>query len=208
MKHIVFLCIILGALLQGAAAYAQKKTFTRDYTYQASEDDSRNSARVNATTQMRNILLREVGEFVRAKRTFKQTATSQDYVEKIEAITAGIVEMKTLKESWDGSHYYIQAEMTVDLKDFERRIAEVLNDRQRTKDLEDAYKRIREQETEMKKLQIEIAELKRLSETGNEQTGKTTAAKIQTLQTTCYLALAEAPKRLKRRNKKPLPIAA
>jgi hypothetical protein len=42
--------------------------------------------------------------------------------------------MKTLDEQWDGATYYIKAEMTVDPKDLERRIAEVLNDKQKTKE--------------------------------------------------------------------------
>jgi hypothetical protein len=46
--------------------------------------------------------------------------------------------MKVLDERWDGATYYIKAEMTVDPKDLERRIAEVLNDKQKTKELEEA----------------------------------------------------------------------
>jgi superkiller protein 3 len=153
----------LAALLQGTTAQAQKKTFVRDYTYQAGEADSKLTARANATTQMRTNLLREVGEFLHVERTFKQTATSQDYAEKIEAITAGIVEMKTLDERWDGFAYYIKAEMTVDPKNLERRIAEVLNDKQKTRELEEARKRTLVAEAEAAKLR------KELEETKNEQ---------------------------------------
>jgi superkiller protein 3 len=158
MKKI--LLIMLFAAIGAATLHAQKKTFVRDYTYQAGEDDSRNSARANATTQMRNILLREVGEFLHTERTFKQTATSQDYAEKVEAITAGIVEMKTLDERWDGTTYYIKAEMTVDPKDLERRIAEVLNDKQKTKELEESRRRTLAAEAEAARLRKELEEAK------------------------------------------------
>jgi hypothetical protein len=138
-KTILFLLI---AAFSTAALQAQKKTFVRDYTYQASEADSKLTARAIATTQMRNILLREVGEFLHAERTFVQTDNSQDYAEKKEAIMAGIVEMKVLDEQWDGFTYYIQAEMTIDPTEVERRIAKVLNDKQKTKELEELRKRI------------------------------------------------------------------
>jgi superkiller protein 3 len=139
-----------GAQASATTVQGQKKTFVREYAYQAGEDDSRNSARVNATNQMRSILLREVvGEFLRVGRTLEQSATSQEYKERIEAITAGVVAMETLEERWDGSTYYIKAEMTVDPKDLERRIAELLNDKSKTKELEDARKRILAAEAEI-----------------------------------------------------------
>jgi superkiller protein 3 len=154
MKNIIIYSIL--CLLCGTGAYAQKKTFVRDYTYQAGEADSILTARANATTQLRNILLREVGEFLHTERTVTQDIKSQDYAEKIEAITAGIVEMKTLDEQWDGATYYIKAEMTVDPKDLERRIAEVLNDKQKTKDLEEARKRVKDAEAEIERLKKEL----------------------------------------------------
>jgi superkiller protein 3 len=154
MKKLLFFILLAG--IGSAPLHAQKKTFVRDYTYQASEDDSRNSARANATTQMRNLLLREVGEFLHTERTFKQNATAQEYAEKIEAITAGIVEMKVLDEQWNGVTYYIKAEMTVDPKDLERRIADVLNDKQKTKELEEARKRTLAAEAEAARLRKEL----------------------------------------------------
>jgi tetratricopeptide (TPR) repeat protein len=149
--------LILCLLLCGTSAYAQKKTFTRDYTYQASEADSKLSARAIATTEMRNILLREVGEFLHAERTLRQTETSQEYSEKTEALTAGIVEMKTLDEQWNGVTYYIKAEMTVDPEDVNRRIAEVLNDKQKTQELEASRQRIKDAEAEIERLKKKLA---------------------------------------------------
>ncbi|MDR1527703.1 MAG: tetratricopeptide repeat protein [Dysgonamonadaceae bacterium] len=154
MKKI--LVFLLVAFTSATALQAQKKTFTREYTYQASKDDSKNSAWANATTQMRHILLREVGECLHTERTFQPTANAQDYAEKIEAITAGIVEMKTLNEQWNGSTYYIQAEMTIDPKDLERRIAEALNDKQKTKELEASRKRTLAAEAEAARLRKEL----------------------------------------------------
>jgi tetratricopeptide (TPR) repeat protein len=158
-----FILLFLLALACAAPLHAQKKTFVRDYTYQASEADSKLTARANATTQMRTNLLRELGEYVHVERTLKRDNTSEEFSQKIEAITAGIVEMKTLDERWDGFTYYIKAEMTVDPKDLERRIADVLNDKQKTKELEEARKYILAAEAENARLR------KELEETKNEQ---------------------------------------
>jgi hypothetical protein len=152
--------LLLLALACTASLHAQKKTFVRDYTYQASEVDSKVTARANATTQMRSALLSEVGQYLHVERTLKQNDASESFSQKIEAITAGIVEMKTLDERWDGATYYIKAEMAVDPKDLERQIAEVLNDKQKTKDLEEARKRTLAAEAEAARLRKELEETK------------------------------------------------
>jgi tetratricopeptide (TPR) repeat protein len=133
--------------------YAATKTFEREYTYRASDNDSKNSARAIATTEMRNILLREVGEHIKAERR----SANGEYSEKIEAITAGLIEMKTLAEDWDGKIYYIKASMTIDPKNVERRIKEILNDKEKTKQLEAARRRINDIEAEIVRLKKELA---------------------------------------------------
>jgi tetratricopeptide (TPR) repeat protein len=172
--------IMLLALACTATLHAQKKTFIRDYTYQASELDSKVSARANATNEMRNILLSEVGQYLHVERILMQDDTSEAFSQKIEAITAGIVEMKPLDEQWDGATYYIKAEMVVDPDEVNRRIAEIRNDKQRTRELEDARKRTRGMELEIMRLQTALAEQKKLG-------GNATAASAQALQT-AYLA--------------------
>jgi superkiller protein 3 len=128
-----------------------------------------------------------VGEYLHTERK----STSGDYSEKIEAITAGVVEMKTLDERWDGAVYYMQAEMTIDPAEVNRRIAEVLNDKQRTQDLEEARLRTRALELEVKRLQTALAEQKRVAETGNGQTGKTPAEATTALQTAYAQQMAQ-----------------
>jgi superkiller protein 3 len=167
--------LIIVAMLLCGMAHAATKTFEREYTYRASDNDSKNSARAIATTEMRNILLREVGEYLHAERR----SENGEYSEKISAITAGIVEMKVLDEKWDGAFYYIKAIMTIDHDEINRRIAEILNDKQKTQELEDARRRIAENEAEIARLKKELENTKtdyhqpqqKLTEnkTGNQQ---------------------------------------
>jgi tetratricopeptide (TPR) repeat protein len=154
---------ILYLLICTASVYAQKKTFVREYTYQASEVDSKVTARDFAVYEMEKILLREVGEFLKAERKSVTQGNSQDYTQKIEAITAGIVEMKVLNEQWNGVTYYIKAEMTVDPNEVNRRIAELINDKQKTKELEDERNRRKTVEAELLKLKRELERTKNQS---------------------------------------------
>jgi tetratricopeptide (TPR) repeat protein len=161
-------CCTACLLLAGGSGYAQKKTFTRDYTYQASEDDSKNTSRAIAMREMRNALLREVGEFLHTEKTLTKKSSlkdgkedfSEDYSVKIEAITAGIVEMKVMDERWDGKTYYVEAQMTVDPEEVNRKIAELLNDKQKTKELEDAHRRAQAAEAEVERLKEEMSRSK------------------------------------------------
>jgi hypothetical protein len=161
-KH--YILLLCALLVCGANAYAAQKTFERDYTYRASDADSKNSARAIATNEMRSILLREVGELITASRR----TDNGEYSQQIEAITAGIVEMKTLEERWDGKEYYIRASMTVDPAEVNRRIEAIRNDKQKTKDLEDARRRAAQAEAEMERMRENYPATKTTKTHGND----------------------------------------
>ena len=137
MKRIFLL--LLTACLLAVAANAQKKTFVRDYIYQASEADSKLTARKIAIQEMQTLLLMEIGQALQSEQALKKLSVTKDgketfsesFSQEVMAITAGFVEMKILDESWNGKTYYIEARMTVDPKEVSQRVAEVLNNRQK-----------------------------------------------------------------------------
>ena len=137
----MIICIMLCSF---CFVFSGQKEFIRDYTYQASEMDSKVTARTNAATEMRNILLREIGQFI----VSTQMVFNDDYSENVFAITAGIVEMVIMEETWNGREYYIKAKMTADTKDVERRVAEIMKDYQRYEEFRLARKRALEAEME------------------------------------------------------------
>ena len=55
-----------------AFSFAEQKTFIREYTYQASDYDSKVTARVNALNQVSELLLREVGVYIEKLYKFYQ----------------------------------------------------------------------------------------------------------------------------------------
>ena len=146
MKKVLFFAL---ALLFVSAAFGQKRTFKRDYTYRASERDSKVTARAAAIREMQTLLLLEIGQVIQSEQALKKLSATKDgketfsesFSQEVMAITAGFVEMKIIEEDWDGKTYYVEARMTVDPKEVSQRVAEILNNKQKEKELEEAQKR-------------------------------------------------------------------
>ena len=175
MKKTLLKCASLAfTLLLCSYGYAQKKTapqkktVTREYIYDANEADSKLSARAFAEQRLKEALVREVGEFLQSERTLDRRSVmkngkeefTEDYSEKIMAITAGVVEMEILNETWNGKTYYMLARMTVDSEEVSRRINEVLNDKRKTQELEELRKQKLAAEAEAARLRRELAQEK------------------------------------------------
>lgn len=92
-------------------ALADLKTFTREYTYQASEQDSKVSCRKNALTQVKRLLLEELGEFIESYTEVKNFELTRD---DIISLTSGIVKTEIIDEKWDGKNYWIKAIVIAD----------------------------------------------------------------------------------------------
>ncbi len=131
-KYIAFICFTIIITLYTNILYAQTDTtqnFIREYYYNASEDDSRNSARQKALTQVKILLLEEVGVYVESYLDIETDATDDDkqYVrERINTITAGDIKTTILDEQYDGETYYVKASVIVDSENVEARINEIL----------------------------------------------------------------------------------
>lgn len=94
---------------------AQSKTYIRDYTYKASEADSKLTSRTIALDQVKVLLLQEIGTHIRQKISIFKTSTGKSFSsEDVEAITAGLTKVNILDEKWNGETYYLKAEIDAD----------------------------------------------------------------------------------------------
>lgn len=138
MKAIIFFSL---QLLTGLSLLAQEQTFIKEYTYKASEVDSKISCRAIAINQLRSLLLNEIGVYVESKSILSTTDVNgkfaQDFEENITTISAGITKLETLDEKWDGESFWMKAKMTVDQKQLEESLKELSNDRKKVKELEE-----------------------------------------------------------------------
>jgi len=159
MRFFIVVFIIFGIVISAAA---KPQEFIREYEYIASENDSKVSARENATEQMRAMLLREIGEVVIAEQKMESASSGNrfiydNYSEKITAVAASMVKMEILTENWTGARYYIRAKIVVDPSEVSKRANEVLLNHKEMKTLQDKNQEILQQ---VEKLNSEISKLK------------------------------------------------
>ncbi|MEA3372464.1 MAG: hypothetical protein U9Q62_02115 [Campylobacterota bacterium] len=108
----VILFIIALSLLLDA------KNYVREYTYNASENDSKVSARKAALSQLKLLLIEEVGVQVRSSYFKEQSLDGEEankvIRDKFESFSQAIAKTKILEEKWNGESFYIKAEVDVD----------------------------------------------------------------------------------------------
>ncbi|MCK9452564.1 MAG: hypothetical protein M0Q90_12795 [Bacteroidales bacterium] len=114
--------------------FAQNKTFIREYFYKASETDSKVSSRQKALTEVKALLLEELGTYVESYVNYEVTEennriTKDFFTNEIKTLSAGTTETKIIEENWDGYEYYVKAEIVADPEEVLRRINQTLSKR-------------------------------------------------------------------------------
>lgn len=88
------------------------KTYIRDYTYKASEADSKITSRIIAVDQIKLILLQEIGTHIRQQINITKDGAGNSYASAdVEAITAGLTKLDIIEEKWNGETYYLRAKI-------------------------------------------------------------------------------------------------
>ena len=157
MKKKVSLIIALIFLTSFSSAHAETKTFIKEYTYQASEFDSKASCRTIALEQVKRLLLEELGTYLENNTEVKNFELTKD---KITALTAGIVQTQVLDEKWDGKSYWLKAEVKADPENVAKSIDNLRKDQKKSDDLEERVKKHDEALKEIDKLRSEMTLLK------------------------------------------------
>ena len=142
--------LILGRV---NSVMASDMTYQRDYSYQASESDSKISCRTIALEQVKRLLLEELGSYLVSQTEVKDFQISRD---QVIAITAGVVRTEVLNEKWDGKTYYIVAKITTDPRQVAKAVDELRKDKQGLSELEEVKKRTEELLIGLEKLREEL----------------------------------------------------
>ncbi|MGK0474682.1 MAG: hypothetical protein ACJAYV_000327 [Oleispira sp.] len=94
------------------------EVFEREYTYNASENDSKVSARKAAMLQLQTLVIQEVGVQVQSSFSQKETLEGDDFNRQVQAnyktFSQALTKTRILKQTWDGENFYIKAQITVD----------------------------------------------------------------------------------------------
>lgn len=136
------------------------ETYIREYTYKASESDSKITSRSIALDQVKLILLQEIGTHIRQQINVDKNASGSTYgSENIEAITAGFTKVNILQEAWDGEIFYIKVEVTADTERVLNAIEEFKS--QKVQESQQYQKELKEKEATLRKTRKELDLVKR-----------------------------------------------
>jgi tetratricopeptide (TPR) repeat protein len=130
------------------------KTFVKEYTYQASDFDSKISSRAIALEQVKRLLLEEVGTYLISETDVKDFQLTKD---RITTLSAGVVQTEILNETWDGKTYYLRARVSIDPQEVTKLIAELRYNSQKNRELEETNRKVDEALRRIKQLQDELA---------------------------------------------------
>jgi len=136
---------------------AETKTFVREYTYQAGDEDSKNSSRTISLREVKRLLLEELGTYLESTTEVQNFMLTKD---QIITLTAGIVQTELMAEKWDGRNYWLKAKIQADSGDVIKAIDTLRKDRQKTKELEDVRKKSDALLKENERLRKELATAK------------------------------------------------
>lgn len=161
----IILFSFLFLLVMPHLTFADTKTFIKEYTYQASDFDSKISSRTIALEQVKRLLLEEVGTYLISETDVKDFQLTKD---KITTLTAGIVQAEILNEKWDGKTYYLKAKMSIAPQEVTKFLEGLRENSQKNRELEETKRKVDEALKKIKQLQDERVAGQRLESKQNE----------------------------------------
>ena len=153
MKKPVSLIIALIVLTFFSPAFAETKTFIKEYTYHAGDEDSMNSSRTIALREVKRLLLEELGTYLESQTEVTNFQVTKD---KITTLTAGIVSTEVIEDTWDGKVYWLKAKIAANPQDVIKSIDNLRKDRNKVKELEELRKKSEELLRENERLNKEL----------------------------------------------------
>ena len=128
----IFLAAILVTLTAFSAS-AEKKTFTREYTYHATDYDSKASARGKAMSEVKSAILDDIGVYMESYAALIKNANTPAvltfFKDELRSTSTSVGEPVVVDESWNGSEYYLKASITMDPDDLVRHLTKVVEHR-------------------------------------------------------------------------------
>lgn len=153
MKKIIPVITALLLFTSFSPAHAELKTFIKEYTYQASELDSKLSSRTIALTQVKKLLLEELGTYLISESAVKDFELTKD---QVSSLTAGIVLTVIIDEKWDGKTYFLKAKISTDTDELIRSINNVRKNQEQNKNWEEVREKTEEALKKIEKLRTDM----------------------------------------------------
>jgi len=173
----IFLTVVI-LLISSALGWAEQKVFTQTVKYVMGENESRQELRELATLEAKRQILEQVGVYIEGTTELKQRITETgtefkdetEYKKEVLAITAGVTNTEIAAEEWkeeDGVFVlYLTCRISVDTEDINRKIQELVRDRQKLDDMRMLQDEVARLQSEMEELRqkLEQAEASQVEE--------------------------------------------
>jgi hypothetical protein len=177
IKYITLLLILVLVY----SPYLKAETYIRDYTYNASDVDSKVTSRTNALDQVKQILLQEIGTHIRQQINISKDSSGKTYAsEDIEAITAGLTKIEIIEEKWNGETYYLKAKIVANTERVLNAIEEFRIDK--SKETQRRLLELKEKQRKLEGARKEVARLRDLLRDVKNKAEKEKLAAIYTKQ--------------------------
>jgi len=151
IPYLILLAFLISLLPHSADA--ETKTFIKEYTYHAGDEDSRNSSRTIALREVKRLLLEELGTYLESQTEVKNFQMTKD---QITTLTAGIVSAEVIEDTWNGKVYWLKAKIAANPQDVIKSIDDLRKDVTKVKELEELRKRSEELLKENERLNKEL----------------------------------------------------
>lgn len=160
---ILFLLVLSLAFLSPASATPVE--FTREYTYQAGEADSKLTSRAITLEQIKRLLLEELGTYLISRTEVRDSELTRD---EIMTYTAGSVATIIIQERWNGAEYFMKAQLKADPDEVARAVLAVRKDQDNAAELEQLRTQTSDSLKEIEQLRAEIERLKKEPPAGSQ----------------------------------------
>ena len=101
-----------------ALTHANETIFIKEYVYNASDDDSKNSARTKTIALLKSLLSEEIGTFIKSSFKMKTAVNNDTYTKlankELTTLSSSFTKLTILDEKWNGREFYIKAKVIVD----------------------------------------------------------------------------------------------
>jgi tetratricopeptide (TPR) repeat protein len=163
MRAIPAVLMILFLQSLAGPSLAASQVFVETYAYNAGESDSKLTCRTVSLIEVKRLLLEKIGVYMESRTEIRDFQIQKD---EVVALTAGIVKLEILDETWNGEQYALTAKIMADPNDIARSIAELRKQQdkrdnaQKLQQINDtSLAQIREMQAKMEQLQSDLRKL-------------------------------------------------
>ncbi len=150
----IVIALVIVFLSFAVPSHAEKVTFVKEYTYQASELDSKASCRTISLEMVKRLLLEELGTYLISETEVKDFKLTK---EQVKTYSAGIVGAEIIEDKWDGKTYWLKAKVSADPKEAAKALKKIMDEPFKGKELEETRKKAEELTKEVERLNKELA---------------------------------------------------